>query len=238
MTTMRKQLHLKGRITLSNGYVISLALHLVLLIIAALWYFKPHLQQTWHQFEWELPDPTPDSQLPRSQGSLQNNPSANAGIKAGTNANLPASANGTSSPLIPMPSELPQVSSPGMNNAISTPAPISRTEAGTALRNVGNGLPSGNNGFSASLETGDGDAYIISQPKPNIVPHEEGEVLLEFRLSSNGTVVINSVNVLSYTSGSYLESVRRVLPTWKFGFRKAYNPDKMYRIRCRFTVNE
>ena len=137
-----------------------------------------------------------------------------------------------------MPSELPLAMPQSSSQAYSSSAPISRNQAGTALRNVGNGLPSGNNGFSTSLETGDGDAYIISQPKPNIVPHEEGEVLLEFRLTSSGAVVMGSVNVLSYTSGSYLESVRRVLPTWKFGFRKAYNPDKMYRIRCKFTVDD
>jgi len=232
--------NLKLHPKLKNGYTISILGHIVILILLALYVIKPNLPLKWHSFEWDLPDQPKLSSTIASRGIVPEPVSSIAEeksvIKAEPEVINPPAVIVTKQPRI---LESPVIDTP---TATSTPATepirISRNRTTGALRSLGNTLPSGNLGFSADLEQGDGDAYIISQPKPLIVPDVEGEVLLEFKLTSKGAVDMSSVVVVSYSTASYVEAIQKVLPQWRFGFRGVYNSGRKYSVRCRFVVNE
>ncbi|HNQ44370.1 MAG TPA: hypothetical protein PKI59_08060, partial [Candidatus Cloacimonadota bacterium] len=95
---------------------------------------------------------------------------------------------------------------------------------------------SGDTGFSASLESGSGDAYVITQSIPKINPVSDDEVVVRFRLSDSGTVVMSSLEVLSYRQAVHVEALRQEMPSWRFGFLGTYNPERIYSLRCRFIT--
>ncbi len=222
---------------LVNGYTVSAFVHLILLIILALLIIKPFVPSRWHSFEWEL-DPAKPLQEPASNKGVSG--------KAVEEDSTPVQEtvreeNKGTSPANVIPAEIaPILDVPKpIDISASTNAPVRAVRKfSSTLRNMGENLATGNLGFSASMEQGGGEAYIISQPKPQIVPTEEGEVYLEFKLTPTGKVDSSSINVLSYNSAAYLESVRKAMASWKFGFRGAYNPERLYRIRCKFVVDE
>lgn len=226
---------------LLNGYTISLILHVIILLLMVLYTLTPLLPPRWHSFEWEN-----NSQV------IDNLTIANIVTKPGepSIAQEPAQLQpqsgtiSTQEEAISIPQESisdnpsPVIAAPRINTNTEGKVNIPRNRGISNLRNVGIPNSSGNIGFSSNLEDGNGEAYIISQPKPNLVPDAEGEVYLQFKLLQNGTVNMNSVTVLSYTSSVYVEAVKQVMPQWRFGFTKAFNSDRQYRIRCRFIVNE
>lgn len=222
-----------------NGYSLSLLLHALLLLLGALYVIKPQLQVTWHQFAWESPEPGFYSDSPAARGLPQeSSASASAANEAGIPGPSATSAetaeHAASQRIVELPLETPQASNTSSNKLSG----VNRQLGSSALRELGSKALGGNMGFSSSLEPGSGDAYVIEQLKPQIVPSQDGEVLLEFRLSPQGRVVMNSVKVLSFSSAAYVEAVRKVMPEWRFGFRKAYAPQKVYRLRCKFVTNE
>jgi len=206
---------------LNNGYTISAIGHLIILMLFAFFAVKPNLPLKWHSFEWELPDIPKLSSTLASKGILPRTDTAIAEESSKTNTEPQAS-----NPLPTTAAKQPRIiESPVIDTPTSTttttsttdPVRLSRNRTSNALRSLGNTLPSGNYGFSADLEMGDGEAYIISQPKPMIVP---------------------DVEVLSYTTGNYVEAVKKVLPQWRFGFRGVYSPERKYRVRCKFVLDE
>jgi len=225
---------------LKNGYVLSFIGHLLLLLLLALLVIKPTFPTKWHSFEWELQDtpklsstlastgisPVPTTSIAEKQSVIQEEP-------------LPQSPPPVAVKQQARILESPVIDTPN-NSTIANPQTIrtSRTRTSDALRSLGNTLPSGNFGFSSNLEQGDGNAYIITQPKPVIIPDVDGEVYLEFKLNQKGGVEMKSLIVITYSSASYVEAVKKVLPEWRFGFRGAYNPERKYRIKCNFVVNE
>lgn len=231
----------KVRSKLYNGYTISLVLHILLLLLLVLYTLKPTAPPKWHSFEWEL-----------SENEVESNPLANIGTKPGepirqeevstitpqtqvTSTTSSQMDTPSQEDITPIPS--PVISPPRLNSSSTANVTVSRNRAVSNLRNIGNPSVPGVYGFSSNLEDGNGEAYIISQQKPNIVPDTEGEVFLQFKLLQNGTVNMSSVTVISYTSSAYVEAVKKVMPLWRFGFSKAYNPERQYRIRCNFIVN-
>ena len=220
---------------LNNGYTISVIAHLILLLILAFCALKPILPAKWHSFEWELPQSQIQAETSTAAG-LTSSP----GIEENpvTVKSKPQTAAFPSKEKEPLKIDSPILETPATTASNETPFRISRSRSGNALRNLGTNLPGGNYGFSASLEQGNGEAYIIDQTKPQIIPTEEGEVFLEFRLTAKGEVDMSSITLLSYSSAAYVESIRKVMNSWRFGFRSTYNPDRKYRIRCNFVINE
>lgn len=222
-----------------NGYSISILLHAALLLLGALYVIKPHLAFRWHQFEWELPTPGLIAENPASQGlpQLSSDNQMNTDVTEAQAATSPEPA--SDSDITPRRIIESPLDKPAATSQATTDRPgINRRLGSSALRDLGTNAPGGNMGFSSSMEPGSGDAFVIDQLKPQIVPTQDGEVLLEFRLSPRGFVVINSVNIISYSSSAYVEAVRKVLPEWRFGFHRAYKADKLYRVRCKFIINE
>jgi len=224
---------------LKNGYVISLVVHLILMLLLALWIVRPALQVKWQSFEWEPGEQARASEASPSRG-LTHNPGTTQTVKA-----VSQTQSAPVSPVSPVsvgdlrPAlEQPKIADSSPLEQKSDAVRAVRSLSRGTLKSLGENLPGGNFGFSSSLEEGGGEAYIISQPKPAIMPTEEGEVYLEFRLTAKGFVDMGSVNVLSYTTASYAEAVQKVLKTWRFGFKGTYNPNRTYRIRCKFVVDE
>ncbi|MCK9309547.1 MAG: hypothetical protein PHH43_05855 [Candidatus Cloacimonetes bacterium] len=233
-------MNLKLHPKLKNGYVLSLIGHLLLLLILAIFVIKPTLPTKWHSFEWELPDTPKLSATVASKGAIPG-PITPIAEKQSVNQEEAVAQSSPPTEVKQQPRVLESPVIDASNSSATTNPPsirTSRNRTSDALRSLGNTLPSGNFGFSSNLEQGDGDAYIIAQPKPVIVPDIDGEVFLEFKLNNKGGVDANSLIVLSYNSASYVEAVKKVLPQWRFGFRGAYNPDRKYRIRCKFIINE
>lgn len=223
---------------LKNGYFASAIAHAVLFIIMAFLFIHPATQVKWHSFEWEQGQPS----LP-SKGVSSKGLTPQPGVTKSSESLVHEAAKPETEPQVNKGEstrvlEQPQISETSNTETNRSAVRVVRTPGRNALRNIGQNLPGGNFGFSAALEQGEGGAYIISQPKPTVMPTEEGEVYLEFRLTSLGTVDMSSVNILSYTSGNYAESVQKALRNWKFGFKGQYKPETSYRIRCKFVIDE
>jgi hypothetical protein len=230
---------IKASKLIKNGYLISSLIHLLIILILALIILNPKLPERWHSFEWETPSDNAVSNVQSSQGIVPNAPREVADIPSPLVT--PGEVQNTVPTVVsPTPRliDSPLLEAPAVSTSTSDINTQNRRRAATSLRSMGNTVPGGNSGFSADLEMGSGDAYIIQQPKPMIVPNIDGEVLLEFKLTNRGSVDISSVKVISFSTAGYVEAVQRVLPQWQFGFRGAYQPDKLYRVRCRFVVDE
>ncbi len=224
--------------SLRNGYLLSLIGHLILMLILALLFISPVLPVKWHSFEWESqsePSMEPGSSIGTSPALTESitpqQELSNPALKQDTE--IPASKGETIPTL-----EQPKLAAPSQTKDEHTGVRVIRTPGKSALKNLGESLPGTGDGFSASMEQGGGEAYIISQPKPAIMPNEEGEVYLEFKLTKEGNVDLSSVNILSYTSANYAEAVQKVLSRWKFGFKNRYDPNRSYRILCKFVIDE
>jgi len=220
---------------LCNGYFISAVFHLLLFILCAFYVIQPYVPEKWYTFEWEPADRTTLIES-YSADILQEitKPAEIAGEKEINIVNGNPVSIGESEPAIAMP--LNVLAREDAKSTIPSSFPHNRNSS--ALQEIPGTITGSNFGFSTSLEEGGGEAYIISQTKPQINPTEEGEVYLEFKLTPKGTVDMGSVNILSYTSATYAEAVRKVMPLWKFGFKGNYNPKQLYRLRCRFVINE
>lgn len=212
-------------------FLISLGLHGLILLIFALISLNVKPETRWHQFEWLV------ASEPKAAASPF--PSSNEGApQAAARASKPAKAvsgqeshsfHDIESPLLESPTQVkPKIQttpvresplSPALNSAANTAA----GDAGTA-------------GFSYSMLDGGSDAYFIRETKPKITPLEDDVVIVEFSLSANGRVNMNSLNVISYRRAAHWEALRKEMGSWIFGFTGAYKPEQLYRIRCNFTL--
>jgi hypothetical protein len=218
-----------------SSLAISLALHLLLLFILGLLHLSPLEIPRWHEFEWLSPDP-PEQAIPAEQ-SLMGSDAPAADIAA----SHPVEA--ASAPLNPAvkPITSPLIETPVLGDQSaehSAPVQIDHAAISGALHNVGNVADATGTayGYNASLVSGSSEAYIIRQSPPKINPMMDDEVLIEFRLSESGRVLMNTVSVLSYKQSAHWEAIRTEMPSWRFGFKSRYNADRLYRIRVVFRV--
>jgi hypothetical protein len=231
---------------LFNGYFISVVFHLLLFLFFAFYFLKPYTPEKWYSFEWE----SSQENKVKKTSSLRiedliggKNAAGSAGISKSqeSSGNMSLNLNkltperaGESESVITMPLNVPNQE----ENKANIPSSFTRNRGAHSLKEIPGTFQKTNPNFSATLEEGGGEAYIISQSKPQIIPTEEGEVYIEFKLMRNGAIDMNSVNILSFTNAAYVESIRKVMPSWKFGFKGVYNPKTTYRLLCRFVINE
>ncbi|HQQ67550.1 MAG TPA: hypothetical protein PLX77_01855 [Candidatus Cloacimonadota bacterium] len=211
---------------------LSVALHLLILLILAFFYTNPQEQTIWHEFEWfsdEFSDVALRAEI--SQEEEQNPAQARGGQqqKASMATENPE-AKTTPSTLIEAPvidySEISNT--PG--NAIDIP------HTAHSVPGVNSASESGSS-YNSSLVSGSAEAYIIRQSPPRISALMDDEVLFDFRLSESGRVIMSSVSVISYRQSAHWEAIRREMPSWRFGFKGRYNSERVYRMRVVFKVN-
>ena len=223
---------MKPRGNSSSSYAISLALHLLILLLLAFWYFFPQSTPRWHEFEFirELAESVPEV------------PAAEAPAIPGTEAPT-QNAEAVSLPVNPAvkPIASPVIESPVLGNedaSAKLPVPVDISNANKHLKDIANtgSADSDAYAYNASLVLGSSEAYIIRQSPPRINPIMDDEVLIEFRLSESGKVIMSSVSVLAYKQSAHWEAIRAEMPSWRFGFKGKYNAEKTYRIRVMFKV--
>lgn len=213
-------------------------IHIAILLLFALILLKPVIEQKWHEFEWETPAKEAIAQSP---GKRSLTPDLKESPTAPPASNLEPSL--PSAPVNPTvkPIESPLIETPitQSNTDNATVVRINRNRNMTdALRGVAdtNTTGGGNFGFSASLEDGGGEAYIIKQTIPKITPTMDDDVVVEFRLSESGSVIQNSINIVSYKQSAHVNALRAEMQNWRFGFKGAYNSTRVYRLRCKFSL--
>lgn len=219
----------------ASSYALSIAIHLLVLLILALLYSQPAKTIHWHQFEWSSPEqavlPSEISLQEESGGSQQDEIAAKP-VKGISAPALNPQVEAISSPLI----ESPVI----VENAqpVVAPAGSERGENSGALSGVGESSEGGRpgSGYNASLVSGAAEAYIIRQTVPKISPIMDDEILIDFRLSESGKVQMNSVQVQTYKAAAHWDAIRKEMPNWRFGFKGVYKAERVYRIRVVFSV--
>jgi hypothetical protein len=209
---------------LFRPYLISTLLHLLILFLLALWNIRIENPQRWYQFEWLS--------------------EANLGAMPGTQENELSSDEApvqedSATPAMPQ-IETPILQSP-LWEATESRAPIA--DAGEINQKLSRRLQdaapvAGQNsaGYSSQLLEGGGDAYFIKETSPDITPLMDDSVIVEFRLSRDGSVIMNDLKVISYRRAEHWHALREAMKAWRFGFNKAYDPSRLYRIRCNFVL--
>ena len=215
------------------SYAISIGTHLLILLILAFIYYRVPQAKSWHEFEWlSPPDFVQELDKQERQGFAEAAPS------------IPSSGAQALSPQHsqqPKPGVSNLIESPVIDHTSSQPGAFEELKRGTgsdAFAAVGDHLanPGHASGYNASLVSGAAEAYIIRQNPPKISPLSDDEVLIDFKLSESGRVLMNSVNVLAYKESAHWEAIRREMPSWRFGFKGQYHQDRIYRIRVVFRV--
>lgn len=218
----------------AGSYAISLAVHLLLLLLLGLFWFRPAELTKWHEFEWITDAESQELSAAETPSIGTDIPGAAGDTEAG--APLAAPANATVKPITSPLIETPVIGDTRESQA--NPAIIDHSELSGQMRDVGNANESTGTdyAYNASLVSGSAEAYIIRQSPPKISPQMDDEVLIEFRLSESGQVLMNTVSVLSYRQSVHWEAIRKEMPSWRFGFKGLYNAGRTYRIRVVFRV--
>jgi hypothetical protein len=212
-------------------YLISVAIHALILLLFALLSLQVEPQVSWHHFDW-LMDPAEDvvASAAATTGDFEataSEPATEAPEASVSEQNPQVQA--IESPLL----ESPSISNPGIQPSISRNPALTE-----ALRSAQSNGEEGQNaaGYSSTLIEGGSDAFFIRESKPKIKPLEDDVVIVEFALTRDGRIAMNSVNVISYRRAAHWEALRDEMRNWRFGFTGAYDASKRYRIRCNFTL--
>lgn len=218
------------------AYALSIAIHSLILLILALLYYKPVQSLNWHQFEWISPEaPEAFAQISRREESGGDRQSENAAkaLQGSTIATPNPQVEAIPSPLI----ESPVIETPTNTTVAASPG-SERGEYSGALSALGDMADGGRpgSGYNASLVSGAAEAYIIRQSPPKIIPQIDDEILIDFRLSESGKVLMNTVQVQSYKAAAHWDALRKEMPNWRFGFKGVYKAERVYRIRVVFKV--
>jgi hypothetical protein len=207
-----------------SPYLISGFIHLLLLLLLGFLYINIDTRQRWHQFEWitEMEPGVVGKAFPQAEfgedSTKPSDPTASEEVEPTT-------------PLI----ENPHWENTEQQNVIIDPSTISRDNI-SALKDdgrVGNGESLA---YSSSLIEGGADVFFIRETIPSITPLMDDSVVVEFSINRDGTVDMNSIKVISYRKAEHWYSLYEAMRSWRFGFTGAYNPRKLYQIRCNFRL--
>lgn len=218
-----------------SSYAISFVLHgLIFLLLAIIWYHPADIPK-WHEFEWvseDLPKSTTLTDIEQhGTEDIQNPASSESGSPLSAHQNTAVK-----------PMSSPLIETPVIGDDHASQATVDRIDhadlTGHLPKPSDSGLGNGTDfAYNASLVSGSSEAYIIRQNPPQITPLMDDEVLIEFKLSDSGRVLMNTVSVLSYKQSAHWEAIRKEMPSWRFGFKAKYNMNRVYRIRVIFRIN-
>lgn len=206
----------------------SVMLHLILFVILAFWQINIAPKKAWHSFEL-FRHPTDYaqamSQKPSSATEDGDTQSA-AQNQANPTHTEEHFATSHESSLLEMPDltdyDADATTPPGFESELWRDANSGATSSLTSR---------------ISLLEGSGRAYFLREKLPAITPLMDDNVVLEFRLKSDGRVDMSSIKVISYRKAEHFQSLRKAMEEWRFGFTGRYDATKTYRIRCRFTLS-
>lgn len=224
---------------LRKPWVLSAAIHLFLLLGLALTIVQPKHQIKWHSFEWEQIYSVP---LPETRGaSKADEIQEDVGV-------LPVASDELETEESAAPVEAAEPLE-GRSELIELPrlAPRQKTQANTDLpvptRGVSHlrDVPLGGSRGQGSTKDGFGTDFegqgvnILQRVVPTVDVSKYGTVTMQFRLSSEGRVMPESISVSSFTASEYLQASMKALEQWRFSFLGRYDPNKIYKITFVFN---
>jgi hypothetical protein len=209
---------------LQHPVLYSLTLHILIIIIFALWHIRSESMKNWHSFEWFNKASFEQTKLDQSHVLSHQ---AGEGLLAADELSEQVSGGEETSPsrIIEMP-KLSQDSS-------------DESEIDFSMGDLRLGVDGQNSGVQGERTLqlqGKSDAFFIRETLPNITPLMDDNVVVEFKIGRDGKVLMSSINVVSYRKAEHVQSLRKAMEEWKFGFTGKYKPDQSYRIRCKFTL--
>ena len=208
-----------------SSYLISGCIHLLVLLLLAFMYVHTDTRQSWHQFEWlsAVEQGIVDEAIP--------------GVESEMESALDADPEAAEEIIVAPPLlESPHWESIENSSPIVDPAALNRDLA-NALKDDSSTGASESAPYSSSMLEGGADVYFIRETSRSITPLMDDSVVVEFYIDKDGSVMMNSIKVLSYRKAEHWRSLREAMKNWRFGFTGAYNPRKVYRIRCNFRLD-
>ncbi len=203
----------------------SVSLHVLFMIVFALWQLNVEPKKSWHSFEW-FTQTTLFEPISPDKAHLTGSDVKHGLLTADELLEqISAREEASSSNIIEMP----------MFSQDST-ATNDMDFLQDDLRLGIDGINSIGYGERALQLQGKSDAFFIREIVPAITPLMDDNVVVEFRLDREGKVLMSSINVVSYRRAEHYQSLRKAMEDWKFGFTGKYDPEQVYRIRCKFTV--
>lgn len=227
---MKNQYPLKLK---DNPYLQSALLHLILLLIMALVHFSIQPKQSWYQFDWlseksEIEDVLATiSEAPYDSYEEENISISDDNFEESLPEAMDISPG--ESEIAEKLSEEPKQEEKTQLSGTMAKLLNPKSSAGSAVR--------GTQGFQTSFLQGDSEAYFTHSKTPDVKPLMDDSVVVEFKLNANGKVNMSTVNVISYRKAEHWQALRKAMEAWKFGFKGAYNPNQIYRIKCNFSLN-
>ncbi|MDD2210280.1 MAG: hypothetical protein PHN71_03035 [Candidatus Cloacimonetes bacterium] len=212
-------------VPLTRAYAISIFIHIVVFGIFSVLHLNTKNQQKWHSFDW-----LSETNMGRVNTSAQYG--ENKGLKNLDSMvkNQPESGNASASKIESPFLESIENQEPAINpQRITGSISDKLKEAGS----IGN--PESKAYYSNMLE-GDADVYFINETLPTIAPLINDSVVVEFSLYRDGKVNMNRVKVITYRRSEHWLSLKEAMQSWRFGFTGTYNAQRVYRIRCNFTL--
>ncbi len=219
---------------LRSPLALSGLIHLLLLCILALVFVKPGHHVKWHTFEWEQIYSFP---LPQTRGdskAIESQEQAGV-IPITTEASDLDESTAPITSAEPLEGQSELIELPRITHTQKTSSPVSLptdTRGMSHLRDLPIGGSSGRgsttDGFGTDFE-GQG-VNVLQRVVPTIAVSQYGTVTMQFRLSSDGRVIPESITVQSYTASQYLQASISALEKWRFSFIGRYSPNRVYKI--------
>lgn len=227
---------------------VSIAAHLVLLLVMLLYVLPTLSEDPWLEFQWTDTDtfeePVSEAQPSDTEGGMiematQANPPQKApqAAKPAAPLNPPQSTN--LAPARPGPSEI--VEAPIFNPqqpAINVPASLTSSPVATnALRELRYGVPGQAEPGQMNFSVEGGKLVLAGQPSIKHDFSDYGEVRLSFMVDYNARVLGPSIKVLQTSGEAYNRKAVEALKGMNFTFRGAPAPEREYVVTIKFTVN-
>lgn len=210
---------------LRHPFSYSVSLHILLMLIFALWQLNIEPKKSWHSFEWFTQTTLFDQINPDK--SLLSGSDMKHGLLTAEELleQISAREEASASSIIEMPMFSQDSTAANDMDFLADDFRLGMD----GINNMGQG--------ERTLQLqGKTDAFFIREIVPTITPLMDDNVVVEFRLDREGKVLMSSINVVSYRKAEHYQSLRKAMEDWKFGFTGKYDPQQTYRIRCKFTV--
>ena len=227
----------KFKVLIQNDWTISLLVHLVLLVVFTLVFFKVPRQtmqsvielftESYERYEVVKDDPGLRDKATDVTHEKLDTPMASAQTQNKTD-NIPESDNKT--PLVTAPVAksdplMPPTGGQSRSDNLSSSIPSS-----SYLSNLKNKLRGGGKGGNSfELDDGDGSITILSKVLPKTEIADYGKVTLQFKLKPDGSVAVSSVIPVLVDNPNYTRDAVNALQQWKFEVKR-YNADQVYKI--------
>lgn len=222
-----------------SPYAQSAAIHLLILLVLALFTINPVSRDIWHSFDWGA-EPTVTENEPASSASEGLPEDLVDAVDHNTSNVAPVTDNPAPvAPSIPSPTPSLPIREELVQNPPATTTAVDQALASPAIPDRGRRIPGNTNGAGS----GAGDGYelfgdgieAIRTPLPSVRETDFGLLELSFKLNREGRIRMDTIQTITYSTRDHYEATLIALRSWQFRFLGRFNPDQTYRIKFRFV---